>query len=114
MGFDDLARHMASRDKKALSNATSADEMVAEAARVDRGMSRKRDLIMGPLLIVGGLFASVLVFLFLSDFYDPTPNPQRPPGPNTITVPTIMIVGGLISLGLGFKWTIRGLRGRST
>ena len=37
MGFDDLARHMASRDKK-LSKATSADELVAEAARADRRM----------------------------------------------------------------------------
>ena len=57
MGFDDLARHMASRDgkKKLGEQAGNADQLVAEAARVDRRMSRQRDLILGPLLLVGGL-----------------------------------------------------------
>ncbi len=37
MGFDDLARHMASRDgKKKLAQGSNANQVVAEAARVDR------------------------------------------------------------------------------
>jgi hypothetical protein len=114
MGFDDLARHMASRDKKALSKAASADQMVAEAARADRRQSRSRDLILGPLLLAGGLVAQVIVCLFLFDFYDSTPHPQRPSSePESIRVPVIFLVGGFIAIGIGFKWTVRGLRGRS-
>src|SRR5262245_27399910 len=114
MAFDDLARHMASRDKRVLSKAASADEMVAEAAQRHRSQARQRDLILGPALLVGGLVGLVLALLTLADALDPKPNPMRPPEDGTIHFPTFLITASAGATITGLKWTLRGLRGRST
>lgn len=114
MGFDDLARHMASRDgTKAKPGPITADAFLAEAAESDRRLSRKRDLILGPILLVGGLVVLAFLALYLLDAFDPTPHPERPPGEDTVLVPigATVFVGGMVITGL--LQTIRGLRGRS-
>jgi len=112
MGFDDLARHMAARDKRTLSTG-SADEIVVDAAKANRRMARSRDLILGPLLIVGGIVGCVFVFLLYKDALFPTPNRLRPPD-TTRPLPLGLAVAALIMLGVGARQTIRGLRGRSS
>jgi uncharacterized membrane protein len=64
MGFDDLAKHMAARDgrKKVHSASANADQIVTEAIKADQRMNRIRDLVLGPILLVGGLGIEVLVF----------------------------------------------------
>lgn len=63
MGFDDLAKHMAARDgrKKVHSASADADQIVAEALKADGRMNRIRDLVLGPMLLVGGLGIDVLI-----------------------------------------------------
>lgn len=62
MGFDDLARHMASRDGKKGSASTDPAQMLAEAAQSARRMQRMRDLILGPILLVGGIVVGLLAY----------------------------------------------------
>lgn len=117
MAFDDLARHMASREGKSkLSQpAGTADEILAEAAKASRRLSRSRDLILGPILFFGGILALVLLGLYTADALHPTPNRLRAPeSGGTVLLPTIAgfgIVGGIVVTGL--LQTIRGLRNRS-
>jgi len=115
MGFDDLARHMAARDgKKPKAGAANIDNFVAEAAELDRQLARKRDLILGPVLLVGGLVILVLGGLYLLDAMDPRPDPLRPPETgNTYLVPTgaMAFAAGMVLIGL--RKTVRGIRGQS-
>jgi hypothetical protein len=60
MGFDDLARHMASRDGKALAAPSDANEFVRRAKEDNRRIDRRNNLILGPILLLGGL-AGVIV-----------------------------------------------------
>lgn len=109
MGFDDLAKHMAARDRRALSKAGNASEIMAEAASAERRMNRTRDLILGPIMLAGGLLYFVLVItLFV---HAATPNPNRPPsGTVYVWLPT---PAAIYAIGYGIVRTIRGLRGRS-
>jgi hypothetical protein len=113
MAFDDLARHMASRDGKKTSQPETVDQFLAEAAAENRRLDRKRDLILGPVLLIGGLVISIFIALYLVDAINPTPNPMRPPETsNRILLPT---GGAVFALGMvvtGLLQTIRGLRGR--
>jgi hypothetical protein len=115
MAFDDLARHMAARDGKKMAQAqpASIDQFMAEAADADRRMNRKRDLILGPILLVGGLVMLTLFAFYLMDALDPTPNPQRPPSGNSFLVPTGATVAAAGMVIVGLLQTIRGIRGRS-
>src|SRR5882724_5693701 len=108
MGFDDLARHMASRDgkKKLVEQVGDADQIVEEAARADRRMSRRRDLILGPLLLVGGIVVLLLNYLVLVDAADPTPNPHRPPSEGPY--PIYFTVAAASAVIIGLRQTIRG------
>lgn len=108
MGFDDLARHMASRDgkKKLAEQAGDADQIVEEAARVDRRMSRRRDLILGPLLLVGGIVVLLFNYLVFVDAADPTPNPHRPTSEGAY--PIYFTVAAASAVITGLRWTIRG------
>ncbi len=108
MGFDDLARHMASRDgkKKLVEQAGGADRIVEEAAREDRRMSRRRDLILGPLLLVGGIVVLVLNYLVFMDATDPTPNPHRPPDQGSFKIYFTLAAAAAVIIGL--RQTIRG------
>ncbi len=113
MGFDDLARHMASRDGKKAAQTGSVEQLVAEAAEADRRLDRKRDLILGPVLLIGGLVILTFIALYLIDAFTATPHPQRPPeSSNRILLP----IGGVVfSAGMvitGLLQTIRGLRRR--
>lgn len=112
MGFDDLARHMAARDNKKLgpANAT-ADEMVAEIAKSDRRMDRTRNLVLGPILLVGGLVIGVLYVLYLLDATDTTPHPNRPPESSFLYWNgALVFAGGMVIVGA--RQLYRGLRGR--
>ena len=60
MGFDDLARHMRSVHGGKLSNATDPDQMVIEAQKAARAAQRRSDLVLGPMLLVGGVGITAL------------------------------------------------------
>lgn len=112
MGFDDLAKHLAKRDGKKLSTG-SADDVVAEAERADRQLQRKRDLILGTILLVGGATCLVLFGLYLMDAFDPKPNPLRPPETtNTVLVPVGLIAASAGAVIFGLRQLFRGLRAR--
>ena len=109
MGFDDLARHMAGRDKQKLSTAKSADELVAEAAQADRRMTRTRDLILGPVLIVCGFaLGALLYFLYTGEVHD-LQHP-RTADENTFdySIGGMVLAAGML-LG-GVRQTVRGVR----
>jgi hypothetical protein len=109
MGFDDLARHMAGRDKRTLNTAATADELVAEAAQADRRMTRSRNLILGPVLIVCGLaLAALLYVLYAGEVHD-LQHP-RTADENTFyySIGGVVLAGSML-IG-GVRQTIRGLR----
>jgi hypothetical protein len=115
MAFDDLARHMASRDgkKKLAAHAGNADQIVADAAKAHRRMSRTRDLILGPILLVGGAIILVLYLLYILEATDGAPRPERPSGDNLI-----LYSSGLLAVAAGMTISgvvqlVRGLRNRS-
>jgi len=109
MGFDDLAKHMAKRDgrKKSQSKTGDADQIVAEAIKADQRLNRTRDLVLGPLLLVGGLGIEVLVYSMLRNDSSELVREQSL---------SYVIMGGVFALGLiivGLLKTIRGLTRRA-
>lgn len=60
MSFEDLARHMSSRDGVTLSAARDPRQMMIEAQRAKRRQQRTSDLILGPLLLLCGITGIVL------------------------------------------------------
>lgn len=113
MAFDDLARHMAARDKKRVAPAgATADEIVAEMAKADRRMDRTRNLVLGPILLLGGLVIGTLYALYVLDAVDVLPHPARHEGEFWIwSNGAIVLAGGMIIVGA--RQLYRGLRGRS-
>jgi hypothetical protein len=109
MGFDDLARHMASRDKRKLGTA-SADELVAEAQRSDHRMTRTRNLVLGTLLLAGGLAACVLVYFTLSEMFGVATQNHSAPAPFYPAALTFVALAMVIA---GTTQLVRGLRSRS-
>ncbi|MGE0872177.1 MAG: hypothetical protein AB7P03_26700 [Kofleriaceae bacterium] len=93
MGFDDLARHMASRDNKKLEGGT-ANEIVAKAAVAERRMNRTADLVLGLILLIGGLSFTIFTFVLASSGG----------GLSVIAYGAILV---------GAHRTFRGIRGRS-
>jgi hypothetical protein len=100
VGFDDLAKHMAKRDRRTGSTSRDPDQIVAEAAEADRRMSRTRDLILGPILLVGGL-GFVALFLLARVSRDAGEAPGYV---------WSYCVGGITATGVGARQTWRGLR----
>jgi hypothetical protein len=113
MAFDDLAKHMASRDRKRLSKAASADELVAEVAAADRKMARQRDLILGPLLLLGGVLAAVFLISLELDTNGGTTNMGYVERKQSLEFLALLSAITLALLGFGIRQTYRGLRNRS-
>jgi len=65
MGFDDLARHMASRDGKATAAPTDANDFLHRAAEDNRRIDRRNNLILGTILLVAGLIVGVLMVVIM-------------------------------------------------
>lgn len=110
MAFEDLARHMAARDKKRLSAATNAEDMLAEAAVANRRLSRTRDLVLGVLLLASAVASAVMMFL-LKTADDASANESE-----RFTAAkwgTVLGVVALTALAVGARKTWRGLRGHS-
>lgn len=66
MGFDDLAKRMGNSSGGAVGDATGArdpDQIMAEARRAAERSSRISDLILGPMLLLGG--AGILALCYL-------------------------------------------------
>lgn len=100
MAFDDLAKHMAARDRKKLGTGKNADELVAEAAVADRLHSRQRDLILGGLLTCFGAAGFAVIFLYGM--------------PSTIHRRDVRVAAGCVAmLALGIHRIYRALRDRS-
>ena len=111
MAFDELARHMAARDKKKLASNATADELVAEMAKAERRMDRTRNLVLGPILLLGGLIIGTLYLLYFLDALDIAPHPQRHEGDVWILwYGAPVFVGSMIVVGA--RQLYRGLRGR--
>ena len=112
MGFDDLARHMAGRDKRKLSSAASADELVAEAAHADRRMTRTRDLILGPVLLAGGVVLCVLFYVLY------TAEAKAITAPHSSEDTFYYSIGGaVLAVAMviqGIRQTMRGVRSRQS
>ncbi|GEM_PF-4369607 len=64
MGFDDLARHMASRDGKATAP-TSANDFIAQAAADNRRIARRNNLVLGTFLLVAGLIGTIAIVAWM-------------------------------------------------
>lgn len=63
MGFDDLARHMKARDGGKLSGYTDPNLMMVEASERAQSSDRTSNLVLGPLLFVGGIVMLALMGL---------------------------------------------------
>lgn len=64
MAFDDLAKRMGARPGVgSASGITDPDQIVAEAQSAARRAARTQDLVLGPILLIGGFV--VLVFWYL-------------------------------------------------
>jgi zinc transporter ZupT len=111
VAFDDLARHLASKHGKKLP-VGSADQVVAEAGKVARRMSQRRDVLLGLLLLVGGLVILGLYGLAILDAYNPTPSRLRPTSDKVI-FPIYIAVAGGGAVVVGLQKLIRGLARRS-
>ena len=112
MGFDDLARHMASRDgkKKLAVPAASADDLAAEIAKADRRLTRTRNLILGPVLMVCGAVILIVYGRYLLDVTHPTPNPQRPRGDGWFVYSIGLTFTAIAMVIIGCQQLIRGLK----
>ncbi|MBC7977689.1 MAG: hypothetical protein H7138_22150 [Myxococcales bacterium] len=111
MAFDDLARHMASRDRKKVP-VGSAEEVVAQAEKVSRQMSRTRDLILGLILLVGGIIILGFCVLIYVDAHNPTSSYLRPSG-GPMSIPVYIPLAGVVAVVAGLVKLVRGLAGRS-
>jgi hypothetical protein len=60
MGFDDLARHMASRDGKKVDAPSDAKDFIRRAGEENVRIDRRNNLILGTILLVGGLGVGTL------------------------------------------------------
>jgi hypothetical protein len=111
MGFDDLARHLASRDGKKVP-VGDADQVVADAQKIARRMGRRSDVILGLVLLVGGLVILGLFGLTVLDLYNSRPSHLRPTNGKE-GVPIYIAVAGAGAVIVGLQKLIRGLAGRS-
>lgn len=98
MGFEDLAKRMGARDGGGGSRTLDPDQLIAEAARVDRRRSRVSDLVLGPLLIMTGMSLVAVIVIAIAG---------REFGLGFIYSG---LAAGLLVLGL--KRTFRGVTGR--
>ena len=107
MGFDDLAKHMAARDgKKKVLSSGDGDQIIAEAAKADARMNRQRDLILGPILFVGGLASLALCVLLL---IDDKGGIER----HDVRLIAMLMGGAGAGIVVGGRKLIRGLRNKS-
>jgi hypothetical protein len=111
MAFDDLARHMASRDRKKVPGG-GAEEIVAQAVKTSRQMGRRRDVILGLVLVVGGCVILGLYALTILDAHNPTPSDLRPPT-GGVGIPIYIPLAGGGAVIAGLLKLVRGLAGRS-
>jgi hypothetical protein len=111
MAFDDLARHMARRDGKKRVDG-DASQILADAERADRRMTRTRDLILGTVLLVGGALVAALILVYTFDIFDQTPDPQRPPETGRVMLPYGLFAAAVGAVFVGLWRVFRGLRGR--
>ncbi|HEY4178631.1 MAG TPA: hypothetical protein VGM90_17415 [Kofleriaceae bacterium] len=107
MAFDDLAKHMAARDgnKKAMVSG-DGNQIVAEAAKANARLNRQRDLILGPILLVGGLVCLAFGLFTVMD------DSAQLPSENLRLVLSV-ISGGAAGVIIGGRKLSRGLRNKS-
>jgi hypothetical protein len=65
MGFDDLARHMASRDGTATAAPTDANDFIRRAAEDNRRIDPRNNLILGTILLLSGLIVGTLMVVLM-------------------------------------------------
>ncbi len=101
MGFDDLARHMASRDGQQVAAPTDANDFIRRAAEENRRIDRRNDLILGSILLVGGLIVAALSLLISLDSSEGTSN---------FRFRAILMAAGAAGVIDGGRRLVRGLR----
>ena len=117
MAFDDLARHMASRDgkKKVFDGAGNADQILADLGAEDvrrkvRAMDPRREIARGLVILLAGVLATALYVIYLVyvtgfGFGAKSPQPMF-----FYSVPLLAISVGAIIVGA--QRLIRGMRAR--
>lgn len=92
MAFSDVAKRMdknhGGRVGKAL-ELTDPDQIIAEARKSDRRAQVRSDLILGPILLVGGIGVTALSYMAAAGG-----------GVYVVTTGAIVVVGGKLGRGL--------------
>jgi hypothetical protein len=117
MAFDDLARHMASRDgkKKVMDGAGNADQILADLGAEDqrrrvRAMDPRREIVRGLVILLAGLVVTALYLVYLFyvtgfGFGAKSPQPMF-----FYSVPLLVIA--ISAIIVGAQRLIRALRAR--
>jgi hypothetical protein len=112
MGFDDAARRMrGERGGGEVPSTIDPDQIIAEAVRAEQRSSRRKDLLLGAILMAGGGLVGVLWYdtmarVLAGWFGDarPAPEGKMMPGP-------LMYLIGLFAIGAIIVGTLKMLRG---
>jgi len=115
MGFHDVAKRMRSgREVDEAPMAENPDDIMARALEAERRSSRRNDLVLGVLAVVGGGVVAVLWFSMMGQWTrallggadpDPRNSSMGLPGP------VVYAIGGLAlgAIVVGLRKILRGL-----
>lgn len=117
MAFDDLARHMASRDgkKKVIDGAGNADQILADLGadhlrRQMRAKDPRREILFGALILAAGLVATALYVVYILYVTGLAFGAKSAQPMFFYSVPALVIAIGAVIVGA--QRLVRGLRAK--